>query len=198
MPYKNPEDRRAYAAQYYSERRDETIARVAAYRASHREETLERQAAYRATHRKDLAAKQAARYRLAHPERRISREESIKNRQQYHAAYRAAHRELLAEKQRAYMAAHPDVWRAAYRNRRARERGASGSHTAADVAAQRARQKGCCYWCGERVGRHYHVDHVVPLALGGSNGPENLVIACPHCNTSKGAKHPMEWAGVLC
>jgi 5-methylcytosine-specific restriction endonuclease McrA len=198
MPYKNPEDRRAYIARYYSERREETIARVAAYRASHLEEALERQAAYRAAHRKELAAKQAARYRLAHPRRRTSHEESVKNLQRYHAAYRAVHRELLAEKQRAYQAAHPDVWRAAFRNRRAREQGASGHHTAADVAGQRARQKGCCYWCGEKVGDKYHVDHVVPLALGGGNGPENLVIACPNCNLRKGARHPMEWAGVLC
>jgi 5-methylcytosine-specific restriction endonuclease McrA len=44
----------------------------------------------------------------------------------------------------------------------------------------------------------YHVDHVTPLALEGSDGPENIVLACSHCNQSKGAKHPMDFAGVMC
>ena len=67
----------------------------------------------------------------------------------------------------------------------------------ADVAAQRTRQKGRCYWCGEKTGRHYHVDHVVPLIKGGSNGPENLVIACAACNLSKKDRHPMDFAGRM-
>lgn len=43
----------------------------------------------------------------------------------------------------------------------------------------------------------YHVDHVVPISLGGSDGPENLVLTCPNCNHRKHAKHPMDFAGVL-
>ena len=73
-----------------------------------------------------------------------------------------------------------------------------GSHTAADIAAQHARQKGRCYWCDEKVGRRYHVDHIVPLARGGSNDPENLVISCRFCNLSRGAKLPHEWGSRLC
>jgi 5-methylcytosine-specific restriction endonuclease McrA len=57
------------------------------------------------------------------------------------------------------------------------------------------RQRGKCHWCGEKVGRFYHVDHVVPLSKGGSNGPENLVIACAFCNISKHDRLPHEWSG---
>jgi 5-methylcytosine-specific restriction endonuclease McrA len=57
--------------------------------------------------------------------------------------------------------------------------------------AQRAK----CYWCGINVGNVYHVDHVIPLSRGGSNGPENIVIACPHCNLSKSNRLPHEWEG---
>jgi 5-methylcytosine-specific restriction endonuclease McrA len=66
------------------------------------------------------------------------------------------------------------------------------------VRDQYGRQRGRCYYCHEKVGDSYHVDHVIPLALGGGNGPENLVIACPRCNLTKYAKHPMDFAGVLC
>ena len=48
------------------------------------------------------------------------------------------------------------------------------------------------WWCAkcaahvtERSG--VHVDHVVPLARGGSNGRENLQILCAACNLAKGA-----------
>lgn len=44
---------------------------------------------------------------------------------------------------------------------------------------------------------HRHIDHVWPLSKGGSNGPENLVLACAECNLRKSAKTPMEFAGVL-
>jgi len=48
-----------------------------------------------------------------------------------------------------------------------------------------------------RIDGGYHVDHVTPLVLDGSNGPENFVIACAACNLCKGAKHPMDFAGIL-
>jgi 5-methylcytosine-specific restriction endonuclease McrA len=113
-----------------------------------------------------------------------------------------AHREEVRVRSRALYAADPKRHIAyaltGWHNRRARKAAAGGHHTTADVRAQYARQRGRCYWCGRRVGEKYHVDHVIPLAKGGTNGPENLVIACPSCNCSKGARHPMEWAGRLC
>ena len=116
---------------------------------------------------------------------------------EYGKAYYGQHRDEMLAANAEWRARHPLERRAASSNRRARVRNAPGSHTAADIAAQRTRQKGRCYWCGKKVGRLYHVDHVVPLALGGSNGAENLVIACAVCNLSKGARHPMDWDGRL-
>lgn len=32
-----------------------------------------------------------------------------------------------------------------------------------------------------------HIDHIIPLAKGGTNSPENLAAACEQCNLGKGA-----------
>jgi 5-methylcytosine-specific restriction endonuclease McrA len=84
--------------------------------------------------------------------------------------------------------------RANERNRRARKRNASGSHTRQDIQLQYDRQKGKCYYCHKKLkfGDH-HVDHVVPLSRGGSNDISNLVIACSYCNCSKNNKLLHEW-----
>jgi DNA-directed RNA polymerase subunit N (RpoN/RPB10) len=91
----------------------------------------------------------------------------------------------------------PDERRAIHANERARRYGVGGTLTAVDIGAQRERQRGRCYWCGAKIGEDYHIDHVVPFALGGTNYPTNVVITCPSCNCHKSAKHPMEWAGRL-
>ena len=86
---------------------------------------------------------------------------------------------------------------AAASKRRGLEHQAPGSHTAQDIARQYEAQRGACYWCKRPVGNAYHVDHVIPISRGGSNGRDNIVVACPPCNLAKKAKMPDEWAGVL-
>src|SRR6266568_4624376 len=76
-------------------------------------------------------------------------------------------------------------------NRRARQKAIPGTHTAQDIQEQYDRQRGTCYWCHKKLEK-YHVDHIIPLVRGGSNDPDNLVIACPHCNLSKNKKLPHE------
>lgn len=98
-------------------------------------------------------------------------------------------------RRRRYAVAHPEQAAARSRNRRARERGATGKHTIADVRAQLKRQKSKCYYCHAKLDSGYHVDHVVPLSRGGANDPANIVIACPSCNRRKNTKLPHEWEG---
>jgi 5-methylcytosine-specific restriction endonuclease McrA len=46
------------------------------------------------------------------------------------------------------------------------------------------RDKGRCVKCGSK--KNLEIDHVVPLARGGSNRLENLQLLCQECNRSKG------------
>lgn len=79
--------------------------------------------------------------------------------------------------------------------RRTRKLAAGGTFTAADIEAIRVAQDNRCYLCHKKL-KTYHIDHFIPIAKGGTDDPGNLRLACPHCNQSKGAKHPFE-LGVL-
>ena len=82
------------------------------------------------------------------------------------------------------------------RNRRALIRGNGGTHTEEDIERILQDQKCRCAECGisikDRATRH--VDHIMPISLGGSNDPYNLQILCAFCNLSKGASHPFDFA----
>lgn len=50
-----------------------------------------------------------------------------------------------------------------------------------------------CRYCGTTKGR-MTIDHVRPVSRGGGNSPENLVVCCASCNSSKHNRLPEEWA----
>lgn len=89
-----------------------------------------------------------------------------------------------------------DSVRAALRNNKARRKGAEGRHTKHDIAALMKTQRSRCAhpWCKRSLKAAYHIDHVMPIALGGSNDRFNLQLLCPTCNLRKRAKHPIDFA----
>lgn len=60
------------------------------------------------------------------------------------------------------------------------------------IPKQFAKQNGKCACCGVTLDK-YHVDHIMPLALGGRNIAENIQLLTPRCNLRKSAKHPDVW-----
>jgi hypothetical protein len=66
-----------------------------------------------------------------------------------------------------------------------------GPRRAATVERLIARDGDRCWYCagGFVTGRHRRtVDHVVPLALGGTNALANLRLVCDRCNRGKGSR----------
>lgn len=49
-----------------------------------------------------------------------------------------------------------------------------------------------CTYCGG-TDEPFHIDHVIPVAKGGSDDPANLTVACAQCNLSKSDKSVQEW-----
>ncbi len=53
------------------------------------------------------------------------------------------------------------------------------------------RDKYTCQYCGRRPPEVVlNIDHVQPVALGGTNRIDNLLTACRDCNSGKGARDP--------
>lgn len=171
----NKEHKAAYMRDYYRKNRKQELARYYRWKEEHREEIKEYWREY-CRERKSKKREYDQQYRIANRDKiRAGKKKWVEN-----------NRESIRLKGRVY---------AALRNARKRKTG--GSYTKKDIKDQYARQHGKCYYCGQKVGDTYHVDHVVPLSRGGSNSPENLVVACVHCNLSKSNKLPHEWGKRL-
>lgn len=139
------------------------------------------------------------RWREANPElvRSLKRQYVLDNREKVAASkrwYYSENKERYAEICRAWRENNRDKVRLSNRMRTRKIREAGGTHTVQDIRRIHTLQKGTCAACYEKFsGNNYHVDHIQPLALGGSNWPSNLQLLCPPCNMSKGAKEPEEF-----
>jgi 5-methylcytosine-specific restriction endonuclease McrA len=169
---------RAYAAAHKEQ--------LKAYRIANRQRIYGQVRAWVAAHKEHVAEMYRDWYEI-NKERKAARErERFENNGELYDRKRAQGRE--------WGRSNRHLTRLYSRRRYATKRAAEGTHTPADISGQYEAQKGRCYYCNINVGDKYHVDHVIPLSRGGSNGPENLVIACPSCNMRKHDKMPHEWA----
>lgn len=97
-----------------------------------------------------------------------------------------------------YMNEETKPYRKVYASRRrAAKRDSRGQHTHEDIRCLLAKQHRRCNGCSCSLRKGYHVDHKHPLVLGGSNGPRNLQLLCPSCNSAKGAKTMRQWNRYL-
>ncbi|WP_338155980.1 HNH endonuclease signature motif containing protein [Lactobacillus amylovorus] len=47
---------------------------------------------------------------------------------------------------------------------------------------------GRCFYFRDLVGNNWHIDHRIPIAAGGNNEDENLILSCAQCNECKNDK----------
>lgn len=110
------------------------------------------------------------------------------------AAYRDANRDKINAYHSARHAANPELTLIKGQNYRARKYGA-GDYLSKDLAAKLYKlQRGkCACGCGMPLGDDFHRDHIMPLALGGTNTDDNIQLLRQRCNSQKSAKHPVEF-----
>ena len=68
-----------------------------------------------------------------------------------------------------------------------------GNYTKKDIEKIRINLDDKCAYCNKLLKGKGHIDHLKPVAKGGSSFPKNLTLACSWCNHNKWAKTENEF-----
>jgi 5-methylcytosine-specific restriction endonuclease McrA len=188
----------------YPAKKERILASNAKSRENNRESILKGKKAWYEKVKTDpeWQAKQIAAREAAKEEKRVYDkaycQENRGRKLAYALKWAAENPEKVSAAKRKWADANPESAVACQSRRRALKAASSGSYTRKDVTGLLEMQRGKCASCAcklKKSGKHrYHVDHVMPLAKGGSNGRENIQILCPPCNLKKSAKDPYLFA----
>lgn len=88
---------------------------------------------------------------------------------------------------------HPDAVTRHNHNRRAMKLASGGKLSTNIVKRLLILQNGLCPCCGGKLGDKYHLDHITPLYLGGTNTDDNVQLLRAECNLQKSRKHPIDF-----
>lgn len=154
---------------------------AAAYAADPERKKAKTTAWYRAN--KEKADSAAAAWRKANAARRSAT----------NAALYAANPERKKAVMSAWVKANPEKVRVIQHNRRARKCAIGGKLSPSLPMRLFALQKGKCACCGQPLGESFHLDHIMPISLGGTNTDDNIQLLRQRCNNQKHAKHPVEF-----
>lgn len=164
---KNPERKKAIDAKWY---------------AGHPEKISASKAAWYAANTEAAKKKSATWYALNKDKASIAR-----------SAWRVANLDRVKESNSAWVAANPEAVKAHKQNRRSRKLKAGGKLSVGIAKKLFVLQRGKCTCCGLPLGDNYHIDHIMPLALGGTNTDDNVQLLRQRCNNQKYAKHPVDF-----
>ena len=109
------------------------------------------------------------------------------------AAYRKAYPERVKAATAAWAKANPKRRCINEHNRRAIKEASGGKLSSGLATKLFKQQKGLCPCCGQPLGKDYHLDHIMPLSLGGANVDSNIQLLRAKCNLQKRNKHPIDF-----
>ena len=173
------EKARQRAKNWYWKNRERALAVGSANQKKNREGSRARSAKWRAKHREEKKAASA--------EYRKKNADKIN---EYFAKRRREQKAKIKEINRRYYLRNPGKVHSA-RVRRI----AVGEELSPDIVVRRlVFQKGRCAICRcslKKTG--HHIDHIMPLFLGGRNVDGNIQLTCPKCNRQKGHRCPVKF-----
>jgi hypothetical protein len=182
--------KKAYSAAYTDPNPEKRKATQAAYRAANPEKRKASKAAYQAANPAPYGEKRKATqaaYYAANPEKRKATQAA------YYAATRETNRENRKASNAAYYAANPGYRRIAFQNYEAKKRANGGTLSKGLPEKLFKLQQGKCPCCKEPLGEKYHLDHIMPIHLGGPNIDSNMQLLRKICNLQKSAQHPIDF-----
>jgi len=138
--------------------------------------------------------KQKADYRLLNPLK--AKERYIANRIkaiEYSATYRLLNKEKVKLSVAKWREKNPKAHIEHRQNRRSLKILTGGKLSKGLSKKLYKLQKGLCPCCNKILGDDYHMDHIMPLSLGGKNEDSNIQLLRSICNQQKHAKHPVDF-----
>ena len=127
--------------------------------------------------------------------KKYQKEYNIKNKnkaQERGKIYRKLNNEKVMLEKKKWHLNNPFARREHEANRRIRKLSGTGRLSKDIVGKLLVLQKTKCPVCKNKLTKH-HLDHIMPLKLGGSNTDNNFQLLCPQCNMQKHAKHPVDF-----
>ena len=175
------ECQRAIDRKRYAENSDRERARAAANREADPELHRQRTRSWRKKNPHKVID-----YRTANKDRDLA------NAREWHAR----NRQKIAKRKREYDAQHLIERAIREAKRRASKRASQGTFTLEEIKILLKTQNYSCanpHCCADLRREIKHLDHVKPLARGGSNNIENLQWLCRPCNSRKSDLEPAAW-----
>ena len=114
-------------------------------------------------------------------------------RREYQRKWYSENKEKHSERIRRYRQKNHSSVRESERQKENARRGAIGKLTKGIESVLFSQQMGLCPCCNRELGDNYHLDHIMPIKLGGTNTDDNVQFLRSECNLRKAAKHPDDW-----
>lgn len=178
----NPEKYLAITAKWRINNSDKVTEYAALYYKENKEAILSRLKKLRPANASVLAARFLA-WRLANRDKVNSD----------HVAWCAKNPEKRNAWRNAWSKANPENKRISHQNRRSKKKASGGRLSQGLTDRLLILQKGKCACCGVELAGRFHLDHIMPIALGGLNVDSNIQLLTPACNMRKSAKHPVDF-----
>lgn len=195
---KHSDRKNAKTAEWYQNNKERKKAQVAEWRAANADHLKAQRAAYREANREKL--REAGREYTARTSDRRKAEyranpEPAKARSK---AWQAKNIDKVVERNRRWREANPERYREHMRMGSARRRARMALLPTFDLAPKDLRRilASSCAVDGCES-RDIHIDHIIPIARGGSHGVGNLQALCASHNSSKGARLWIEFRRYL-
>lgn len=162
---------------WYEKNREKEIAKSAAWVKANPEKARAKDRR-RAIARPRRTSARAAEWRKKNPQAAAA----------FSRSWKSANQDKVRASERRRYKDDPNKDLARQHRRRLRIKSSGGTFTHQDILSLYERQKGCCAACRKSLAHGYQRDHIVPLALGGSNDIRNIQLLCPRCNAKKGGE----------
>jgi hypothetical protein len=195
--YENPQKHIAIARKWQDKNKEKVVASRKAHYKNNKEKLREVSRKYREQN-PDKTWEHNKKYYEQNKEReklraKIYRQQNPDKVKEIQRSYILRNKEKVKQARLKYKKENPEIYKIINQNRRARKLASNGRLSSGLAQKLYALQNGKCACCKKPLGANYHMDHIMPLVLGGSNTDDNIQLLRAQCNNQKYSKHPVDF-----